>query len=67
MFMYADFTFIIKYSDNSYKVKLIVKDMSYDGLEKLHVNYWGNYWDSAELTLNNFNHDLNTYMKSETF
>jgi len=67
--VYADATFIVKYYDNSYKIKLVLKDMethSSKGISPLASNMWGNY--SEEIIDNFVAYDsaLYNYMLAES-
>lgn len=69
--VYARITFMIKYSDNNYKVKLVLKSvyMVKDGVETtLDQSYWGNYSPEIQDQFNQFDIALSKYIeKKDTF
>jgi|WetSurMetagenome_2_1015567.scaffolds.fasta_scaffold43883_3 hypothetical protein len=63
--VYADATFIIKYYDKNYKIKLILKDMSTqssDGKSPFAPNMWGNYSEEINENFETFDQALYNYM-----
>ena len=63
--VYTDATFIIKYYDNNYKIKFVLKDMethSSDGITPLASNMWGNYAEEINNNFQAFDQALYNYM-----
>lgn len=66
--VYATATFIIKYKDQSYKTKFVLKDMetvSSKGIVPLDRTFWGNYADEINDNYNRFESTLYEYIISE--
>ena len=67
--VFADISFLIKYSDNKYKLKLVFKDMfllSSRGKQELRYTLHGNYEEKLKLAYQSLNNSLNKYMQSDT-
>lgn len=58
-----EFTFIVKYTDNNYRVKWIVKDLMTD-LGRIVKRNWGYYYDDIELVIKNNDEELFKYLSS---
>lgn len=69
--VYCDATFIIKYFQNKYKIKLLVKELftkSSSGIGNLHQSLWGNYSEEINNSFLSFDEALHNYMlATDTF
>ncbi len=66
--VFTQSTFIIKYLDNSFKMKMLVKDlylMSSQGEKPLTQTMWGNYANEIQTGFNNFDSTLVNYLNSK--
>ncbi|MCU7494727.1 MAG: hypothetical protein HF314_12200 [Ignavibacteria bacterium] len=59
-----EFTFIVKYEDNKYKIKWIVKDMS-TSKGSFSTDYWGFYKDEIDTSITKYDQNLYDYMKNK--
>lgn len=71
MQVFCDATFIIKYYENSYKIKFVVKEMftrSSSGVGNLSSTLWGNYAEDINNNFTSFDKALLEYIQSaDTF
>ena len=69
--VWATATFIVKYYDQFYKTKYVLKNMetvSSEGIVALDLSYWGNYADEIDDNFNQFDSTLFNYIISyDTF
>lgn len=63
--VYANATFIVKYYDDNYKIKFLLKDMethSSSGISPLASNMWGNYSQEINDNFKEYDKALYEYM-----
>ena len=56
-----EFTFMVKYADNNYKVKWVVKDLTNDK-GSINQNLWGYYADEIEKSITNNDSEMFAYV-----
>lgn len=59
-----EFTFIVKYDDNRYKIKWIVKDMSYSK-GSFSSDYWGFYKDDINTAIQDNDQKMYNYLNNK--
>ncbi len=59
----VELSFIVKYYDNNYKIKVIVKDLLYDG-KSVHENNWGQHREEIIQSISNFDKSVYSYLSN---